>query len=288
MSSSLEVLIVTGMSGAGKSKALDLIEDIDYYCVDNMPPELIPKFVELCKKSGGKMQRVAIGADIRSMDNFNELLSELKRLSSARLNCKILFMDAATHVLVKRFKETRRPHPLEGRVVGSIEEIIERERQMLAPIYAISDFIIDTSSTTTGQLWNILSSYLLGTESELDITVLSFGYKYGLPAESDFVFDMRCLPNPFYIDALRHKTGQDKNVREFVFSNSKSGEYLDMIELLVTSMIPLFAAEGRATLIIALGCTGGRHRSVALAEKLTEDLIAQGKKVTLRHRDIDK
>lgn len=282
----MELLIVTGMSGAGKSKALDLIEDIGYYCVDNMPPQLIPKFAQICRQSGEKMSKVAIGADIRNADNFSELQAEIRNLKTSIPNCRMIFMDCQTDVLVKRYKETRRRHPLSDRFGGSINQMIEKERELLAPLYDMSDLIVDSSRTSISQLWNLLTGYLIGGDRDIDIRVVSFGFKKGTPNDCDFVFDMRALPNPFYIESMREKTGLDDEVADYVFSFKETQDYYQKVCELMGSLLPQFIKEGRPTLIIGIGCTGGRHRSVCFAERLGEYFKSCGKKVTVSHRDM--
>lgn len=283
----MELVVVTGLSGAGKSKALNLIEDIDYYCVDNMPPELIPVFVDLCLKSDDKMARVAIGVDVRSSDNFTDLLTLIRTLKrDERLSCRVVFFDAATPVIIRRYKESRRPHPLSARIEGTIEQIIEDERKMLMPMLEVSDYIIDTSTTTIGQLWSMLSSYLLGKTRDTAVRILSFGYKNGLPPECDMVFDMRGLPNPFYVKDFKKRTGLEAPVADYVFSFPQAADLLDRIEQLILAMLPLLNKEGRASLCIGIGCTGGQHRSVAMAQRLAHDLRLGGKEIEVVHREL--
>ncbi len=283
----MELVVVTGLSGAGKSKALNLIEDIDYYCVDNMPPELIPVFVDLCLKSNEKMAKVAIGVDVRSSDNFTSLLSLIRTLKrDERVNCRVIFFDAATPVIIRRYKESRRPHPLSARIDGTIEQIIEYERRMLLPMMEVSDYIIDTSTTTIGQLWSMLSSYLLGKTRDTAIRILSFGYKNGLPPECDMVFDMRGLPNPFYVKDFKTRTGLEAPVADYVFSFPQAEDLCERIEQLILTMLPLLNKEGRASLCIGIGCTGGQHRSVAMAQRLAADLRLGGKEIEVVHREL--
>ena len=283
----MELVVVTGLSGAGKSKALNLIEDIDYYCVDNMPPQLIPVFVDLCLKSDEKMARVAIGVDVRSSDNFAELLTLIHSLKrDERLACRVVFFDAATPAIVRRYKESRRPHPLASRIEGTIEQVIEDERKMLLPMMEVSDYIIDTTTTTIGQLWSMLSSYLLGKTRDTAVRILSFGYKNGLPPECDMVFDMRGLPNPFYVKDFKKRTGLEEPVADYVFSFPQAQDLLDRIEQLILTMLPLLNKEGRASLCIGIGCTGGQHRSVAMAQRLAQDLRLGGKEIEVIHREL--
>ena len=245
----MELIIVTGISGAGKSKTLDLLEDIGYYCVDNIPPDLIPKFAELCRGQEGGMDKVAIGADVRTVQNFQSLRDAIAAFSPD-VHCRVILVDASTSVLIKRFQETRRKHPLAGKVDGPIEDLIKYERRLLEPMFSIADFIIDTSTTTTAQLWNILIAYLLGRERELEIQIVSFGYRGGLPPEADMVFDMRCLENPYYVDELRDLTGLDGRIERFVLGADGTMDYLGRILDLVRSKLPRFAREGRGTLVL--------------------------------------
>ena len=284
----MELIIVTGMSGAGKSKALDLMEDIGYYCVDNMPPQLITKFASMCLQSGEKMKRVAIGADIRNAEaaDLSQLIDAINEIKTLIPNTRMLFMDCASDVLVSRFKETRRRHPLADKVKGSVEQMTEIERELLSPLYDMSDYIIDTSSTTIGQLWNLLYGYIVGGDRNIDVRVISFGFKKGLPKDCDFIFDMRALPNPFYIKELKEKTGLDKEVDEYVFSFKESLDYLDKICEMMASLMPLFIKEGRPSLTIGIGCTGGRHRSVCFANRLGKYFEDCGKNTVVIHREI--
>ncbi len=285
----MELVVVTGLSGAGKSKALNLIEDIDYYCVDNMPPELIPVFVDLCLKSDEKMAKVAIGVDVRSSDNFTSLLSLIHTLKrDERVHCRVIFFDAATPVIIRRYKESRRPHPLSTRIDGTIEQIIENERNMLLPMMEVSDSIIDTSTTTIGQLWSMLSSYLLGKTRDTAIRILSFGYKNGLPPECDMIFDMRGLPNPFYVKDFKTRTGLEAPVADYVFSFPQAEDLCERIEQLILTMLPLLNKEGRASLCVGIGCTGGQHRSVAMAQRLATDLRLGGKEIEVVHRELGR
>ncbi len=278
----MEFVIVTGLSGAGKSKALDLMEDIGFYCVDNMPPQLIPNFAAICRD----MDKVAIGADIRNSGDFNETVAQIKNLLAQIPESKLLFMDCATNVLVKRFKETRRRHPMINRMTGSISDMVEEERKILAPLYDMADYIVDTSATTIGQLWNILSGYLLGADRDIEVQIVSFGFKKGVPNDCDFVFDMRALPNPFYVEELKNKTGLEKEVDEYVFSFKETLDYFDKVCDMLASLLPMFVKEGRANLVIGIGCTGGHHRSVCFAERLKVFFENCGKKTVVRHREI--
>lgn len=283
----MELIVVTGLSGAGKSSALHVIEDLEYECVDNLPAELIPDFVELSLHRSDGNHRIAIGADIRSHDSFSRLIPEIRRLKGdSRLHCRVLFFDASTSVILRRYKESRRPHPLAAHLSGSIEDVVEYERKALLPMLEVSDCVIDTSTTTGGQMARLVRATVLGQPVETALRILSFGYKNGLPQECDFIFDMRALPNPFYKEELKRKTGLDAPVVDYLFSFPQTTAYLQNIETLLKTVLPFFEKEGRASLSIGIGCTGGQHRSVAVAERLALDLTGTGRQVTLLHRDV--
>ena len=283
----MKIVIVTGMSGAGKSTVLKFLEDIDYFCVDNMPPSLIPKFVELCAMQGSEIENIAFGIDIRGGRHFGELLGVLTDIRS-EVDCKVLFMDCSDEVLLKRYKETRRAHPLakgERIITG-----IMRERDLLYEVKKRADLIIDTSHLLTRHLRSQLSEIFLenkGFES-LVITVLSFGFKYGIPSDADLVFDVRFIPNPFYIPDLKPLTGNDVAVRDYVMEQPESEEFLKKLEDMCNFLIPNYVKEGKNQLVIGIGCTGGKHRSVTLANELYAKLRKIGHSVAIIHRDIDK
>ena len=285
----MEFLIITGLSGAGKSRAADVLEDLDYYCVDNMPVALIPRFAEFCAATKGRYEKVALVTDVREKDGFGELLSTLEELRASEITCRILYMDADTATLIRRYKESRRPHPL-AEPGGTVEEAIRRETELLAPVREKADFVVDTSGLTLGKLQNRLFSLLCGEEKkrEIDVTVLSFGYKHGLPTEADLVFDARFLPNPFYVDALREKSGLDLPVKEYVFSFQQTRTFMEQLEAMLEFLLPLYIEEGKLSLTVAIGCTGGRHRSVAIAAALHDHLVAKGVPSVNINRDIDK
>ena len=286
----MECLIVTGLSGAGKSRSIDVLEDIGFYCVDNIPPQLISKFIELSLQSDGKLSRVAIVSDIRGGELFNDLFAELKKIKErGECDCKILFLDASDQVLIRRFRETRRKHPLLGSVSGTTEEAIAIERKILRPVRENADFVIDTSLLTSAQLKErVTNIFLENVNTGLQIICMSFGFKYGVPAESDLVFDVRCLPNPFYVDELKNQTGLDAAVFEYVMKWEKSQELLAKIEEFAAYVLPLYRNEGKSQLTISIGCMGGRHRSVAFVERLSRFLGGEGYKVMVNHRDIGK
>jgi len=285
----MEFLIITGLSGAGKSRAADVLEDLDYYCVDNMPVALMPRFAELCLATRGRYEKVALVTDVRERDGFDELLSMLDELKGMDLNCRILYMDADLRTLIRRYKESRRPHPLSAPGV-SVEEAVRRESELLAPVKARADYIVNTSSYTLGMLQHKLFSLFAGEgeKREIDITVMSFGFKHGIPMEADLVFDARFLPNPFYVEKLQPMSGLDLPVAEFVFGYQQSRSFLEKLEDMMAFLLPLYIEEGKLTLTLAIGCTGGRHRSVALAAALNDHFVASGLRSVLVNRDIDK
>lgn len=285
----MEFLIITGLSGAGKSRAADVLEDLDYYCVDNMPVALMPRFAELCLATRGRYERVALVTDVRERDGFGELLSTLEELSAMDCQIRILYMDADVRTLVRRYKESRRPHPLAAAGV-SVEQAVRREEELLAPIKERADFIVNSSNLTLGMLQNRLFSLFAaeGKKREIDVTVMSFGYKHGLPMDADLVFDARFLPNPYYVEELRPMCGLDRPVAEFVFSYQQTRIFMEKMEDLVSFLLPLYIEEGKLGLTIAIGCTGGRHRSVAIAAALNDYLQAKGLSSVNVNRDLDK
>lgn len=285
----MELVIITGMSGSGKSGAANVLEDIGYFCIDNMPPQLLPKFIEICEKSGDEVEKLAIVVDIRSGERLFTLKQNIDELKAQNIPAKILFMDASDEVLVKRYKETRRKHPLASRTSGNLHLAVNLERELLTPIREIADYLIDTTMLNGMQMNEKVRSIFLENLSDyMTITSMSFGFKYGSPNEADLVFDVRCLPNPFYIPDLKNKTGCDKEVRDYVMSFDESKTLLEKLKDLLSFMIPLYIKEGKSQLIIAFGCTGGKHRSVTYAKLLGEYLQQSGQNVIISHRDIDK
>lgn len=285
----MEFLIITGLSGAGKSRAADVLEDLDYYCVDNMPVALMPRFAELCLATRGRYERVALVTDVRERDGFGELLSTLEELGAMDCQIRILYMDADVRTLVRRYKESRRPHPLAAAGV-SVEQAVRREEELLAPIKERADFIVNSSNLTLGMLQNRLFSLFAaeGKKREIDVTVMSFGYKHGLPMDADLVFDARFLPNPYYVEDLRPMCGLDRPVAEFVFSYQQTRIFMEKLEDLISFLLPLYIEEGKLGLTIAIGCTGGRHRSVAIAAALNDYLQAKGLSSVNVNRDLGK
>lgn len=283
----MRFVIVTGMSGGGKRTALKMLEDIGFYCVDNLPVALIGKFVELIVTPNSEVTKVALGIDVRAGQSFDEVTGILNQLKEAGCTFDMLFMEASDSVLLKRYKESRRMHPLSPE--GRVEEGIRKERVILKPIRDRSDYVIDTSKLLTRELKEELDHIFIGNASynSLIISVISFGFKYGIPADADLVFDVRFLPNPFYIDELKHKTGQDQEVQDYVMSFPETGQFMDKLTDMVRFLIPNYVKEGKYQLVIAVGCTGGKHRSVTLANELYSRLKNQGEYgLTVSHRDI--
>ena len=285
----MKFLIITGMSGAGKTRAADVLEDLEYYCIDNMPAPLLPKLAEFCMGMGSRYEKVALVTDIRDASGAEGIFDALNGLKKLGCEYKILFMDASVPVLIRRYKETRRPHPLQASA-GSIENAVEMEALRLARLRDNADYIIDTSALTLGQLQMEIYDLLVGSAADrtLRVNVISFGFKYGIPAESDLVFDVRFLPNPFYVAELRGKTGMDAEVYDYVFAHAVAGEFMERIRDLLAFLLPQYVEEGKHILSIAVGCTGGRHRSVALARTITDCVNALGHNATLVNRDIAK
>lgn len=285
----MRFVIVTGMSGAGRSTTLRALEDAGYFCVDNLPISLIEKFSELIYPGNTEVTKVALGIDIRSGKAFNELAATLEELTVAGVNYEILFLDSSDEVLVKRYKETRRTHPLaqNGRVADGIQE----ERKRLEFLKKQADYIIDTSNLLTRELKQELDKIFVQNKNfkNLVITVLSFGFKYGIPTDSDLVFDVRFLPNPYYYEELRKLSGNDKPVQDFVMGFEVSHRFLDKLIDMIQFLIPNYVLEGKNQLVISIGCTGGKHRSVTLANKLYERLRNNADyAVRIEHRDIEK
>ena len=285
----MEMLIITGMSGAGKSRMIDTLEDIGFYCVDNMPPMLISKFAELASQSENNINKMAVVVDARSGRLFQEFYREMDLLVERGIEHKLLFLDCSNDVLMRRYKETRRKHPLFDEGTPSIEQAIQKEREMLRPARERADYVIDTTHLAPIQLKEKVTAIFLDNISTgMLINCMSFGFKYGPASEADLVFDVRSLPNPFYIKELKFKTGITSEVQEYVMSWPQSQELLKKLIDLIDFLIPLYVAEGKSQLVIAMGCTGGKHRSVTFAEMVYRHLLDQNRKVTVNHRDISK
>lgn len=283
----MRFIIVTGLSGAGKSEATKSLEDMGYFCVDNLPPTLITKFADVCLQSDGKINKVALVIDIRGGVFFNDLFQSLKELEKQQFKYEILFLDASDEVLVKRFKEKRRSHPLSGG--GRVITGIELERNKLREVKDKSNIIIDTSKYKIGDLREEMTKYFGDEkipEKQMSITVLSFGFKYGIPVDSDLVFDVRFIPNPFYIPELKPFSGLDAPVRDYVLVQDETKEFLGKLTDMLEFLIPNYKKEGKRQLIIAIGCTGGRHRSVAIANEIYQNLHEKNYDVYIEHRDI--
>lgn len=286
----MQLVIVTGMSGAGKSRVMDSLEDIGFFCVDNMTPKLIPTFVGLLNDSAEIREKVAIVADVRLGDSFSHLPEALDELK--RMNCqyKIMFLDAENDVILRRYQETRRKHPLmSDDSTKSLNDIIFEEREMLKDIRNIADFVVDSSYFSTAQLKERVSKLFLDDFTDsMKINVVSFGFKYGSPKDSDLLFDVRCLPNPFYIPELKHQTGLDSAVRDYVMGFDEAKNLEPKLTDLVTYLVPLYISEGKSQLTISVGCTGGKHRSVVFAEIIYNAIKEKGFKVSVSHRDINR
>jgi len=285
----MDFLIITGLSGAGKSRAADVLEDLDYYCVDNMPVALMPRFAELCIATKGRYEKVALVTDVREKGGFDELPRIIEQLREMDCACRILYMDADTETLVRRYKETRRRHPLQTKGM-SLEQAIEKEKELNAPIKARADYLVSSDRLTLGMLQNRLFTLFAGggKKREIDVTVMSFGFKYGIPMDADLVFDARFLPNPFYVDELRPLSGLDRPVFEFVFNYPQARKIVEKLEEMIDYLLPYYMEEGKLSLTLAIGCTGGRHRSVAIASALHDYLSAKGVSSVNINRDIDK
>lgn len=283
----MRFVVVTGMSGGGKSIALRMLEDAGFYCVDNLPVALIEKFVELIAEPKGEVTKVALGLDVRADQAFTDVQKILEKLKANGYSFEILFMEANNKTLLKRYKETRRVHPLSPQ--GRIEDGIEKERDVLSSIKDKADYVIDTSNLLTRELKEELERIFVKNEeyNSLMVTILSFGFKNGIPQDADLVFDVRFLPNPFYIEELKHKTGKDKEVQDYVMSFQEAHEFSDKLEDMVEFLIPNYVKEGKYQLVIGIGCTGGKHRSVTLANELYERMKdKKGYGVKLAHRDV--
>ena len=286
----MEILIISGLSGSGKSKAASFLEDMGFYIVDNMPAGMILKFAEFCAAGNGRYSRVALVYDVRTADSFDEFLEVLGTLRAREYNCKLLFLEADVSAIIKRYKETRRLHPLQEQA-GTLQAAVNREIIMMTPVREQADIVINSTTYSTarlrGELFRLFGGGTQGG-SEMTVSLESFGFKHGLPMEADLVFDVRFMPNPFYIDALRHKTGLDGEVRDYVFSFRETEEFLTKLEDLLRFVLPLYREEGKTVLVVAVGCTGGHHRSVAVTHALAEYIASLGYRVTENHRDMTR
>lgn len=285
----MRIVIVTGISGAGKSTALKMLEDVGYFCVDNLPVPLLPKFMEMLILPGSEYNKVALGIDIRSSQKLAQLKEILEELRKKDVKSEILFLDASDESLIKRYKETRRSHPLAGD--GRVDKGIDEERKKLVFLKEQADYIIDTSQMLTRELRSEILKIFVENKNykNLYVTILSFGFKYGIPGDADLVFDVRFLPNPYYISELRPLSGNDAPVRDYVMDSTTAREFLDKLIDMVQFLIPNYVAEGKNQLVIAIGCTGGKHRSVTLANALYHALEQEeGYGLKIEHRDIEK
>ena len=285
----MEFIIISGLSGAGKSKAASFMEDMGFFCVDNLPAPLIPKFAELGMAGTGEYDRVVLVTDVRSGTNFSALFQSLEALKGMKCPYRILYMDASDDVIIKRYKETRRSHPL-AEECDSLEGAIALERRMLAPLRERAEFVVDTSDLSTAKLrGELLRLFGRGSqEGAMTVSVTSFGFKHGLPREADLVFDVRFLPNPYYVQELRPRTGLDDGGRDYVVSGGAAGEFLEKLQDLVGFLLPKYVEEGKTALVVAVGCTGGHHRSVAIAHALAAYIRGRGYPVTESHRDLGR
>ncbi len=286
----MKLLIVTGMSGSGKSSVMDVMEDIGFYCIDNIPPKLIPQFVDLCRKSETGIDKIAVAVDIRTGNMFAEIFYVWQTLKNERdVETKVLFIEANDEVIIQRYKETRRKHPLDEQFNGNIHEAIKYEREQLVKLKEIADHYIETTGYSTARLKEeVRSLFLENTSDSMTIKVMSFGFKYGVPTEADLIFDVRCLPNPFYIESLRNHTGTEECIQKYVMASDDSKQFFQKLTDLIDFLVPLYVKEGKSQLVISFGCTGGKHRSITFAELMAEHLVKQNYRIQKYHRDITK
>ena len=285
----MKFILISGLSGAGKSKAASFLEDMGYYVVDNMPAALIPKFAELCMASPGRYDKVVLVTDIRGGQTFDGLFDALDKLHDMGCDYKILFVEASVEAIIKRYKETRRNHPL-SKTGRSLEEAVQLERSALEPVRQRAEYIVDTSALPTAKLrGEMLRLFGSGdTASAMSVSVISFGFKYGIPIEADLVFDVRFLPNPYYLAELRHQTGLDQGVWDFIFGYQQTRDFMKHLEGLIGFLLPLYVEEGKTALVIGVGCTGGHHRSVAITRALAEFIRQKGYSAAENHRDMTR
>ncbi len=287
----MEFVIITGMSGAGKTTALHVLEDIGYYCVDNIPASLLSTLYTLCSKSQDSvMKKVAVVVDVRGNENFEDMYTQIEKFKKSHDDVSILFFDAKVDCLIIRYKETRRKHPLAERLKdGSVAEAVAFEKALLASINRLADYKIDTTYLSNKQLRErVMSMFMDDTSQSLMLTFMSFGFKYGIPLEADLIIDVRCLPNPFYIPELKPLTGLDQVVRDYVLKSEDTQEFLKRTLNLLDFSVPLYLKEGKSELVVGIGCTGGKHRSVTIARQLDEHFVQKGYKCVIQHRDVKK
>ena len=283
----MQFVIVSGLSGAGKSKTASFLEDLGFYCVDNMPADLIPQFASLCRATKGRYERVALVTDVRGSLTFDGLFKALESLDQMQLEFTILYVEADSDVIIKRYKETRRKHPLTKDGTELIKAV-ERERELLLPIRNRANAIINTSNLSTAKLRGVVIDLVAGDlrDRAMTVSVVSFGFKYGLPVDADLVFDVRFLPNPYYIETLKNKTGLDDEVWQFVFSYQQTKDFVSKLEDLLSFCLPSYVDEGKTNLVVAIGCTGGKHRSVAIAQHIADFSAKKGYTTVISHRDL--
>lgn len=288
MAKGLDIFIITGMSGSGKTVAIRALEDNDFYCIDNLPPILIPKFIDLCGGYRGKIRRIALGVDLRGGQFLQDWPDILQELRDAGHDVQVLFFDADDDVLLRRFNETRRPHPLAGS--GTIQEGITRERKAIEGMRALADTVIDTTRLNVHELKREMEQRFCPAPSNrsMNLFLTSFGYKYGTPHDADIVLDVRFLPNPFFVDELRNRSGMESEVASYVLEREETKAFFARLEALLDFTLPLYEKEGKRSLTIALGCTGGKHRSVVLVEELRNRLNRERFRIHVAHRDVDK
>lgn len=284
-----DLVLLTGVSGAGKSTAMGFMEDIGYYCIDNMPAELVSTFISLIEKSDS-YNKIAIVTDVRSRGVYNEFRKNVQGLMDSNdYTVRTIYLDIKNHVALRRYKLTRRKHPYADKFNGSIEDALNYEKEILAPVRETAGYVIDTSDLTANQLRERLAQILLGDDKEvMNLHVMSFGFKHGIPTDADFVLDVRCLPNPYWIESMRDKTGLDQEVKDYVFSFEEAHEIFDRLKNLLDYLNPLYIREGKSQIVIAIGCTGGNHRSVVFAEALKDYFSRKWDNVTVNHRDINR
>lgn len=283
-----DIVFLTGVSGAGKSTAMSFLEDVGYYCIDNMPPELISVFIGLIEKSDA-YNKIAIVADVRASGVFEAFYQSIDSLKNEENSVRVIYLDIKNHIAMKRYKLTRRKHPYADKFQGDIIQALSYEKEVLLPVLEKADYVIDTSDLSSNQLRTRLTQILLGDDKEvMNIHVVSFGFKHGIPMDADFVLDVRCLPNPYWIEALRSKTGLDQEVYDYVFSFDEANELYDRLKGLLDYLNPLYIKEGKSQIVLAIGCTGGNHRSVAMVERLAKHFHRHWDNVTVNHRDIER
>ena len=285
----MEILVISGLSGSGKSRVAAYLEDIGYYIVDNLPAEMMVVFADFCAASKGRYDRVALVYDVRSGEPAQKLIDALESMKGAGINCRMLFLDTDTQSIINRYKETRRTHPL-AEAGGSVAQALQKERMLLQPVRDHADYVLDTSGFSTtklhAEILNLFSDAAL--EDGMHVNVLSFGFKNGIPVEADLLIDVRFMPNPYYIEELKRKTGLDDAVRDYVFSFSQTNDFMTRMKDMLSFLLPLYSEEGKTVLVLAIGCTGGHQRSVAVAHALAEFIEQAGYPVTEIHRDITR